>query len=312
MDKKKCFVIMPFSETTDKHTEQYWTGFYDIIHKIMENNNYDCKKSEIGPYDIFSHIVENIEIADIVIAVLTDYNANVWYELGIRHTLKSGTVMLLQDDQNVPFDIKSYGIILYKDSYDLKEQLTRSINSYINKINSKTCDSPVIRSLKNKKICNMESENNKIEKRLLEMQDLLWKIINEKREETVINKSGSVKHNRILWVDDYPSNNSAIMHLFENRNVHFDIAITTQQGIERFKNQSYDIIITDMGRNYEQDAGITLIKELNELNCKIPIIVFASYNAVKNYGKKALEYGASIVSCNPFDVISAISDRLGL
>lgn len=144
------------------------------------------------------------------------------------------------------------------------------------------------------------------------MQDLLWRIVNEKREETVININNNVKHNRILWVDDYPSNNSAIMHLFEDKNIHFDIAITTQQGIERFKKQSYDIIITDMGRHYEQDAGITLIKELNKLNCKTPIIVYASFNAIKKYGKKALEHGASRVLCNPFDVISEISDRLGL
>lgn len=39
MDKKKCFVIMPFSKTTEEHDEAYWTEFFDTIQKIMEEKN---------------------------------------------------------------------------------------------------------------------------------------------------------------------------------------------------------------------------------------------------------------------------------
>lgn len=76
MNKKKCFVVMPFSKTTDNHTEEYWSEFYSILEEIMQNNDYECKKSEIGPYNIFSNIIESIKTADIVIAVLTDYIPN--------------------------------------------------------------------------------------------------------------------------------------------------------------------------------------------------------------------------------------------
>lgn len=55
-------------------------------------------------------------------------------------------------------------------------------------------------------------------------------------------------YGKILWVDDYPSNNRYIISLFESRNIHFDIALNTKQGIQLFKLHLYDAIITDMGR----------------------------------------------------------------
>lgn len=77
----------------------------------MEENGFTCIRSEVGPYKLFANIVENIDKSDIVVSVLTDFNANVWYELGIRHTLHIGTLMLLQEGQNPPFDIKDFGIV---------------------------------------------------------------------------------------------------------------------------------------------------------------------------------------------------------
>ena len=88
------------------------------------------------------------------------------------------------------------------------------------------------------------------------MQKLIWSLVDEsssthKRVKSNI-KEGQLK---VLWVDDYPINNEAIMNLFKSKNVQFDIAISTDQGIELFQRESYDIIITDMGRGTESDAG---------------------------------------------------------
>jgi hypothetical protein len=43
--------------------------------------------------------------SDLVLAVLTDYNPNVWYELGTRHSLRHGTIMMLERGQKIPIDI---------------------------------------------------------------------------------------------------------------------------------------------------------------------------------------------------------------
>lgn len=303
--KKKCFVIMPFSKTVSDHDEEYWTIFFETIKSIMEGNDYVCTRSEVGPYKLFTNIVKNIEDSDIVVAVLTDFNANVWYELGIRHTLKTGTIMLLQEGQKPPFDINDFGIIFYKDSIGLEQRLKKSLIEYLNKLDKRSSDSPVISSLNSR-------EYNNVEKRLEEMQQLIWRLIDEiPRDKSNVGKK-RIKRNRILWVDDYPINNVSVISLFEDKNIQFDIALTTKQGLEFYKSELYDMIITDMGRGNESDAGLTLLKELNLLNCKIPIIVYASYRAIEKYGKESMRLGAYAVISGIGNIISVISDVLEL
>lgn len=302
---KKCFVIMPFSKTVANHDEEYWTIFFDMIKKIMEEKGYSCARSEVGPYKLFSNIVNNIENSDVVIAVLTDFNSNVWYELGIRHTLRTGTIMLLQEGQKVPFDINDFGIIFYKDSIGLEQRIKTSIENYLDKLNDSVCDSPVISCL------NGRIYNN-VEKKLEEMRQLIWRLIDEvPRDNTAIGKA-KVKRNRILWVDDYPINNESVINLFEDKNVQFDIALTTKQGLELYKRELYDLIITDMGRGDESDAGLSLLKELRLLHCQTPIIVYASRRAIDRYGEESLRLGAYKVTNGIGNIISVISDILEL
>lgn len=304
---------MPFSQTTNTHTETYWNNFFEIIKQIMEEIDYDCARSEVGPYKLFSNIVDNIERSDIVVAVLTDFNANVWYELGIRHTLKSGTIMLLQEGQQAPFDIKDFGIIIYPDSIMIESYFRQELKTYIKKINESSCDSPVLYSL-GRRVPNSDS-TARIEKKLEEMQQLIFKLAGTSSTPRKLDAEHNTDHHqnclyRVLWVDDYPSNNEVIIDLFEEMNIQFDIAITTKQGIEMFINNDYNLIITDMGRGKERDAGIKLIQKLNLLHCKVPIVVFASTKAVALYRDQALILGASKVTDSVADIINVISKML--
>lgn len=302
---KKCFVIMPFSTTSDQHSERYWITFFNIIKNIMERNGYSCTRSEVGPYKLFSNIVKNIENSDVVIAVLTDFNSNVWYELGIRHTLKAGTVMLLQEDQHVPFDVNDFGIIFYEDSIGLEQHLKESIENYLRKLNDSVCDSPVISVLNSKVYSN-------VEKKLEEMENLLWRLIREipRDKDTIV--PAKIKRNRILWVDDYPINNESVINLFSDRGIHFDIGLTTEQGLKLYKSELYDLIITDMGRGHEYDAGLSLLKELKILRCQVPIIVYTSRSAIDRYGAEAMRLGAYKVTHGIGNIISIISNILEL
>ncbi len=302
---KKCFVIMPFSKSSDKHDEEYWTIFFDMIKTIMEEKCYSCVRSEVGPYKLFYNIIDNIKNSDIVIAVLTDFNCNVWYELGIRHTLRAGTIMLLQEGQKVPFDVSDFGIIFYKDSIGLEKHIKNSIENYLDKLDDSICDSPVISGLSGKAYKNAE-------KKLDEMQQLIWRLIDEKPRGNAAIEKLRVKRNRVLWVDDYPTNNESIINLFKAKNIQFDIALTTKQGLELYKRKLYDLIITDMGRGNERDAGLSLIKELKLLQCQMPIIVYTSRRAIYRYGDEALRLGAYKVTSGLGNIISTISDVLEL
>ncbi len=65
---------------------------------------------------ILQNILHGIEECSVIVADLTGQNANVFYELGIAHTRKEHVVMLAQDINDVPFDLRPFGIIAYKDS----------------------------------------------------------------------------------------------------------------------------------------------------------------------------------------------------
>ena len=156
---------------------------------------------------------------------------------------------------------------------------------------------------------------------VLEMQDKIDKLFNlvlkmssENISQTDNLSNQRSKYNRILWVDDYPSNNESIIDLFESKDVRFDIAINTEQGINFIidNENKYDLIITDMGRGNEPDAGLTLIKRIKQLsiNNTPPVIVFTSSRAIARYGRSAINLGAIATIHGATHIIAAISGLL--
>ncbi|GAI92353.1 unnamed protein product, partial [marine sediment metagenome] len=62
---KRCFVIMPFSKTTDNHTEEYWTEFFhQFIQPTVENLGYECVRSAARPKNIIKGILEELYSAE--------------------------------------------------------------------------------------------------------------------------------------------------------------------------------------------------------------------------------------------------------
>ncbi len=51
--------------------------------------------------------------SSLIVADLTDSNANVYYELGIAHALQKKVVLITQDIEELPFDLRSYRVIAY-------------------------------------------------------------------------------------------------------------------------------------------------------------------------------------------------------
>ena len=119
----RCFIIMPFSEAEFKdatgnlrHLNQnQLKHIYErlICAAVKEYSNNNVKFSQVHRYEktkgnFVKGIVNELDQADLVIADLTGLNSNVFYELGIRHTLKVGTIMLTQNAASLPADLKNY------------------------------------------------------------------------------------------------------------------------------------------------------------------------------------------------------------
>ncbi|MCK4810876.1 MAG: hypothetical protein KAS74_01260 [Methanosarcinales archaeon] len=146
---KCCFVIMPFSETTCDHTASYWENFFfEFVKPSIEKFGYSCSRSEPQPSNIVKDFLKELIDADLVLAVLTDFNINVWYELGIRHALRNGTIMVIEERQELPFDISQYGVIKYTDAIAGASVFEVKLQSFIQKIEAdQPVDSPVFEFL---------------------------------------------------------------------------------------------------------------------------------------------------------------------
>jgi len=94
--------------------------------------------------------------SDLVIADISVHNANVFYELGIRHALRSAKTVLIRCRKDVvPFDLKTDRYLSY-DQLDPAAEVDRLCTSLKQTIDSKRIDSPVFSMLPKLKSQNPE------------------------------------------------------------------------------------------------------------------------------------------------------------
>jgi hypothetical protein len=115
MNKQDCFVIMPFSQTTNEHTQDYWTRHYEKFLKpiIEENGFYEVHRSKALSGDILDQIIRSLVASQLVVADLTDANPNVYWELGVRQSFKNGTITIAEYGTSLPFDLGGKGTLFY-------------------------------------------------------------------------------------------------------------------------------------------------------------------------------------------------------
>lgn len=121
-NRQTCFVIMPFSKTTDEHTEEYWAEHFENFLKplIEENTDLEARRSEALRGDILKQIITDLVVSHVVVADLTDNNTNVYWELGVRQSFKHGTITIAEDGTKLPFDIGGKGTLFYYPKNHLK------------------------------------------------------------------------------------------------------------------------------------------------------------------------------------------------
>jgi hypothetical protein len=78
--------------------------------------------------NILRTIIRGIASADLIVADLTGLNANVFYELGVAHTLEIPTILLTQDIETLPFDLRSYTANEYSVHFARASEIADKIN----------------------------------------------------------------------------------------------------------------------------------------------------------------------------------------
>jgi len=117
------FVIMPFADNFNK--------IYKWIEETVTSSSLNCTRvdKEIFLYGIMDCIREDILKAGIIIAELSDKNLSVYYELGLSHGYQKNVIMLTQNIDEIPFDLRHLPMVIYKpnDKAGFQNQLSRRI-----------------------------------------------------------------------------------------------------------------------------------------------------------------------------------------
>lgn len=131
---RTCFVVMPIRSPGTPEHEHFKTIRDTIITPPLVALGYAVTRADDINYGgaITSDVVNQIAQSDLVVADLTDLNANVFYELGIRHALrKFGTVMLVDESRTeIPFDLANYRVIKYEPTLRGAEHVREKIQEF--------------------------------------------------------------------------------------------------------------------------------------------------------------------------------------
>lgn len=128
MCKKKVFVISPFNEDC-----------LDLYEELKQTFKDEFDFTNAGDLDnqhnILKDIVLGIHNADVIIADLTGLNPNVFYELGLAHAINKKVIIITQNLDALPFDIRSYRANEYSLKFNqinkIKEELRKLLHGAV-------------------------------------------------------------------------------------------------------------------------------------------------------------------------------------
>ena len=127
IDEKLCVVIMPFKTEWSKE-------MYDTFKEATTGFTIWRSDEEYTDDVIIQTVWEKINRSKFVIADCTGKNPNVFYELGIAHTLGKPVFMCSQNRSDFPFDIHHIRSFEYGMSPGQIRTLKSEIQKFINNL----------------------------------------------------------------------------------------------------------------------------------------------------------------------------------
>lgn len=132
---RACFVISPIGESGSEERIRSDEVFDLIIAPGAEKCGLKAFRSDQmqdSGRQITSEVISQLLTARVVVADITGANANVFYELGIRHSAQKAVILLAQVGSPIPFNVYGLRVIQYtlggtdtrKARISLAEQLT--------------------------------------------------------------------------------------------------------------------------------------------------------------------------------------------
>ena len=147
----RAFIIRPFGTKNDINFDDVETKLIDPALSrlgVTGRTTMEIRRQGNIRLDMFQRLLT----ADLIIADISIHNANVYYELGVRHALRGKRTFLIHAQgtgiktDEVPFDVKTDRYLAY-DANDPAASLADLIEGLRQTINSEEHDSPIFQML---------------------------------------------------------------------------------------------------------------------------------------------------------------------
>jgi hypothetical protein len=130
-EKKRCFVISPIGAVGSSERKAADQALKHLIRKALADAYVIERADEsVNPGSITPTMIASILEADLVVADLTGFNPNVFYELAMAHGYSKPTVHIQHTGERPPFDVKDMRIITYDMDPDTLEGAQKALREF--------------------------------------------------------------------------------------------------------------------------------------------------------------------------------------
>jgi len=101
--------------------------------------------------------------------------------------------------------------------------------------------------------------------------------------------AGDLQGGAILWVDDNQEWNEPLIRLFRTVGITVDAVVSTGEALRALEKRRYDLVITDMRRELDAEAGTKLLDRMVAAGIPTPAVFFSDHpNAHTNLHPRAI------------------------
>ncbi|PSB25503.1 macro domain-containing protein [Stenomitos frigidus] len=134
--QKKCFVIMPYGIKKDQSTGKdvdFEIVYESIIKQAVEDMGIAIYRSDkikeggVIVEDMFHHILYD----DVAVVDITTSNANVFYELGVRHALRASVTIIIRQKSSLPIPYNIQSLKVFEYDLENRETSRKTLSEFI-------------------------------------------------------------------------------------------------------------------------------------------------------------------------------------